>query len=112
MSLDVLEAPHSPPRDHAPRHARPATGAADDPPARHRRPRDPVALADRLWRPPLGLAAGIFAACGPAHALGHTDLVFDAVLVGLTVSAAAVPLGLYGMRGGGSADPAADESHP
>lgn len=64
----------------------------------HRRPRDLPALADRLWRPPLALAVVIFAACGPAHALGHTDVVYFAVLIGLTLSAVAVPLGLLGLK--------------
>ncbi|MFI1991639.1 hypothetical protein [Actinoplanes sp. NPDC020271] len=68
---------------------------------RHRRPRStPSRIADRLWRPLLGLAAVIFAACGPAHALGNTDLVFNAVLVGLALSAFAVPLGMIGLRAG------------
>jgi hypothetical protein len=114
MSLGVIDRPASGP---APEPGPEAGGSAADPPSRtpprHRRPRQaPAELAERLWRPPLGLAAGIFAACGPAHALGHTDLVFNAVLVGLTLSAAAVPLGLYGMRSTGPADPAVTESRP
>ncbi|MEV6601501.1 hypothetical protein AB0M36_32310 [Actinoplanes sp. NPDC051346] len=68
------------------------------PPAQHRRPVDLPELADRLWRPPLALAVAIFAACGPAHALGHTDLVFHAVLVGLCLSVVAVSLGMIGLR--------------
>lgn len=116
MSLDVVETPRPRPAPpvRAPRHAGPAGPAAGDPPgrgpARHRRRRDPAALADRLWRPPLGLAAAIFAGCGPVHALGHPDLVFHAVLVGLALSAAAVPLGLFGMRSDRTADPVAGES--
>ncbi|MFI5935903.1 hypothetical protein [Actinoplanes sp. NPDC051494] len=47
---------------------------------------------------PLGTAAVTFAICGPAHALGHTDFVFYAVLVGLVLSAVAVPLGMIGLR--------------
>jgi hypothetical protein len=65
---------------------------------RHRRPRDLPALADKLWRVPMGTAAVTFAICGPAHALGHTDFVFYAVLVGLMLSAFALPLGLLGLR--------------
>ncbi len=68
------------------------------PPARHRRPLRPAELADRWWRRALGLAAGLFAACGPAHALGLIDLVFWTVLLGLGLAAAAVPLGLLGLR--------------
>ncbi len=55
-------------------------------------------LADRLWRVPLSIAVAVFAICGPAHALGHTDFVFYAVLVGLVLSAFAVPMGLLGLR--------------
>jgi hypothetical protein len=65
---------------------------------RHRRRLDLPALAERLWRPPLALAVAVFAACGPAHALGHTDLVFAAVLVALVLAGAAVPLGLVALR--------------
>ncbi|GAB1640548.1 hypothetical protein [Krasilnikovia sp. MM14-A1259] len=85
--------------------ARPAYVADDDPPsrppARHRRRwslRDLPALADRLWRPPLGLAVALFASCGPAHALGNPEYVYYAVLVGLALSGLAVPLGLVGLR--------------
>ncbi len=68
-------------------------------PWRHRRPRPAVPeIADRLWRPPLALAVFIFAACGPVHALGHTDVVYFAVLIGLALSALAVPLGLVGLK--------------
>ncbi|GGQ73673.1 hypothetical protein [Couchioplanes azureus] len=73
------------------------------PPARHRYRwslRDLPGLADRLWRPPLGLAVAIFASCGPAHSLGHTDYVFNAVLVGLGLSGLALPLGVIGLRYG------------
>lgn len=73
-----------------------------DPPtrprARHRRPRDLGERADRWWRRLLATAVAIFAACGPVHALGHTDLVFYAVLVGLALSTLAVPLGLVALR--------------
>lgn len=76
---------------------------------RHRRPRLRVAaVAERLWRPPLVLAAIVFAACGPAHALGHTDLVFWAVLVGLGLSAFAVPVGMLALRH----EPAVLPAHP
>lgn len=67
-------------------------------PARHYRVLDLPALADRLWRVLLVLAAVIFAACGPAHALGKADLVYFASLIGLALSAVAVPLGLLGLR--------------
>ncbi|MEU7907596.1 hypothetical protein [Actinoplanes sp. NPDC049118] len=67
-------------------------------PARHYRVLDLPALAERLWRVPLALAAAIFAACGPAHALGHLDVVYWASLIGLALSACAVPLGLLGLR--------------
>jgi cytochrome c oxidase assembly factor CtaG len=66
--------------------------------SRHRRSSRLPALADRLWRVPLGLASAVFALCGPAHALGHTDFVFYAVLIGLALSAFAVPMGLLGLR--------------
>jgi hypothetical protein len=101
MSLDVSEA-------RAPAGVRelPGVPAPDAPPvtrgprpaARHRRPRDLPGLADRLWRRPLVAAAAIFAACGPAHALGHIDLVYHAVLIGLTLSGLALPLGLLALR--------------
>jgi hypothetical protein len=71
------------------------------PPRRHRRPRgrlDVPALADRGWRPLLSLAAALFAVCGPVHAFGYTDAVYHLVLVGLALSAVAVPLGLLGLR--------------
>jgi hypothetical protein len=57
-----------------------------------------VAFAERCWRAPLGLAVVIFAACGPAHAFGHTDFVYFAVLVGLALAGIAVPLALIGLR--------------
>ncbi|HWS31441.1 MAG TPA: hypothetical protein VN408_01720 [Actinoplanes sp.] len=69
-------------------------------PARHRRPsRIPAGLADRLWRPAIGLAVVLFAVSGPVHSLGETDLVFHLVLAGLVLTAVAVPLGLSGLRG-------------
>ncbi|OJF10622.1 hypothetical protein BG844_31035 [Couchioplanes caeruleus subsp. caeruleus] len=71
------------------------------PPARHRQRwslRDLPGLADRLWRPPLGVAVAIFASCGPTHSLGYTDYVFNAVLVGLGLSGLALPLGVIGLR--------------
>jgi hypothetical protein len=40
----------------------------------------------------------LFAVCGPVHAFGHTDAVYYLVLVGLALSAVAVPLGLLGLR--------------
>ncbi len=78
----------------------PAAGLFTDTqrPWRHRRRRSVPEVADRLWRPPLGLAVLIFAACGPMHALGHTDAVYFAVLIGLALSATAVPLGLVGLK--------------
>ena len=82
----------------------PALEPPPDPP-RHYRVLDLPALADRLWRVPLVLAAVIFAACGPAHALGRTDLVYYASLVGLALSAIAVPLGLLGLRRQPPSDP-------
>lgn len=96
VALDLREhtrvpaAPAGPVPDPAPP---PARG-----PARHRRPRDLAELADRLWRPPLAVAVALFAACGPMHALGHVDAVYYTVLVGLALSALAVPLGLVGLR--------------
>ncbi|MEU4221291.1 hypothetical protein [Actinoplanes sp. NPDC026623] len=75
-------------------------------PARHYRVLDVPALADRLWRVPLALAAAIFVACGPAHALGQTELVYYGSLAGLALAAAAVPLGLLGLRGQPPSDPA------
>lgn len=68
---------------------------------RHSRPRrwsDLPALAERSWRQPLALAVGMFAVCGPAHALGHTGLVYYLVLGALALSAVALPLGLLGLR--------------
>ena len=65
---------------------------------RHRRRLALTALADRIWRLPLGLAAATFAICGPAHALGHTDFVYYAVLIGLALSGFALPFGLIGLR--------------
>ncbi|AEV85689.1 hypothetical protein ACWT_4667 [Actinoplanes sp. SE50] len=82
-------------------HAAPGVRTA---PGRHRRPWHLPELADRLCRRALTVAAGLFAACGPAHALGLTDLVFWTVLVGLGLAAAAVPLGLFGLRHGDTAD--------
>ncbi|BFU44730.1 hypothetical protein [Krasilnikovia sp. MM14-A1004] len=87
------------------------------PPARHRRRlqlRDLPAVADRLWRLPLGLAVALFASCGPAHALGHTDFVYYAVLIGLVLSGLAVPLGLAGLRQRTPAERAAEQvaAHP
>ncbi|MFI1991578.1 hypothetical protein [Actinoplanes sp. NPDC020271] len=67
-------------------------------PGRHRRPWHLPELADRLSRRALAVAAGLFAACGPVHALGLTDLVFWTVLAGLGLAAGAVPLGLLGLR--------------
>ncbi|SDT46715.1 hypothetical protein [Actinoplanes derwentensis] len=67
------------------------------PVSRHRR-RFPIAAMDRLWRPVIGLAVVLFAACGPAHSFGYTDLVFYTVLAGLALTALAVPLGLLGLR--------------
>ena len=78
--------------------AEPAAAPPVRQPPRHRRRRDIPALAERLWRPPLALAVAVLAACGPAHALGHTDLVFVAVLVALVLAGAAVPLGLVALR--------------
>ncbi|WP_199512060.1 hypothetical protein [Nucisporomicrobium flavum] len=99
MAVDLTPAPAITPREPLPP---PAPAAAGDPPtrpkSRHRRPLTLAELADRGWRPPLALAVAIFAACGPAHALGHTDLVYYAVLVGLALSACAVPLGFLASR--------------
>ncbi|UQU62419.1 hypothetical protein COUCH_25715 [Couchioplanes caeruleus] len=99
MAVDVTPAPVVTPSD-PPRPA--PVVVADDPPTRpdpqHRRPLTLAELADRAWRPPLALAVAIFAACGPAHALGHTELVYYAVLVGLALSACAVPLGFLASR--------------
>jgi hypothetical protein len=57
-----------------------------------------VALAERAWRPLLGLAVTAFVVCGPAHALGQVNLVYSLVLVGLASSVVAIPLGLLGLR--------------
>lgn len=65
---------------------------------RHRRRLDVPALAEQLWRRPLALSVAVLAACGPAHALGHTDLVFAAVLIALVLAGVAVPLGLVALR--------------
>lgn len=62
-----------------------------------RRP-DVTAWAERSWRPLLALAVVAFAVSGPAHALGHVDLVYHLVLGALATSAVAVPLGLWGLR--------------
>jgi cytochrome c oxidase assembly factor CtaG len=71
---------------------------------RHRQGWQLAELAERCWRAPLGLAVVIFAACGPAHAFGHTDFVFFAVLVGLALAGIAVPLALLGLRAGTPAE--------
>jgi hypothetical protein len=70
------------------------------PRARHRRPPVLPELAERLWRWPLATAVVIFAACGPLHALGYIDLVYYAVLGGMTLGGLAVPMGLLGLRRG------------
>ena len=65
---------------------------------RHSRPRrrpDLPALAERSWRLPLALAAGIFAVSGPAHALGHTDVVYYLVLGALALGAVALTAGCW-----------------
>ena len=105
MTLDVVDAPA--PAATEPSPPRPVAAATDPPVrprARHRRPLSLTELAERSWRPPLALAVAIFAACGPAHALGHIDLVYHAVLVGLGLSGAAVPLGMIALRGSGPGD--------
>jgi arabinofuranan 3-O-arabinosyltransferase len=68
---------------------------------RHRRRRDPRALAGRWWRPALAVAVVLFAVSGPAHAFGRTTVVFWLCLVGLALATAAVPLGLLALRGRG-----------
>ena len=97
MSLDYAEA-----EVRTPAGAPVATAPAEPParqPARHRRPRRNLPeLADGLWRRTLLLAVACFAACGPAHALGHLDLVFYTCLIGLALAGLAVPLGLLGLR--------------
>ena len=55
-------------------------------------------LAERFWRFPLAIAVGIFGLCGPAQALGRTDTVYYAVLVGLGLSGIAVFLGMVSIR--------------
>jgi hypothetical protein len=89
MALDLADAPVA---------AEPVSAPPARQVARHRRRPDLPALAERLWRRPLVLAVAIFVACGPAHALGHTDLVFMAVLVALVLAGCAVPLGLVALR--------------
>jgi len=116
VSLDFTDAPAAVQPPPPPAVAVVPAAVPPDPPARprarHRRPRNLGELAERCWRPPLALAVAIFVACGPAHALGHTDLVYHAVLVALTLSAVAVPLGCLALRlsGGGGIEP--DESRP
>ncbi len=56
-----------------------------------------AAIAEQMWRPLLATAALLFALSGPAHALGFVDAVFYAALAGVTLGAAAVPLGLFGL---------------
>jgi hypothetical protein len=51
-------------------------------------------LAERWWRLPLVFAAILFVLSGPAHALGRIDAVFYATLVGVTLGAVGVLLGL------------------
>ncbi|MEV4706341.1 hypothetical protein [Actinoplanes sp. NPDC049316] len=100
MAVDITPVPAVTPSDPTPRPA-PLVVVADPPKrpkSRHRRPPGLAEIADRAWRPPLALAVAIFAACGPAHALGHVDLVYYAVLVALALSAVAVPLGLLALR--------------
>jgi hypothetical protein len=67
-------------------------------------------LADRIWRLPLLLAAALFALSGPAHAFGRTDAVFLASLVGVTLGAVAVPLGLLSLRDGRAPAPEPEEN--
>jgi len=50
-------------------------------------------FADRWWRAPLVLAATVFAASGPAHALGRADAVFYASLGGVGLGGLGVVLG-------------------
>ncbi|MFI5495098.1 hypothetical protein [Actinoplanes sp. NPDC051859] len=110
MSLDLAEAP-------APV-AAPVPAVTDPesrPPARHRQHftlRALPALADRLWRLPIGTAAVIFASCGPAHSLGYTDYVFNAVLVGLGLSGIALPLGVIGLKNSAADEPAPVDQVP
>ena len=98
MTVDVTDAPAPAAPNAVPEPPTPVTDPPVRPRARHRRALDLAELAERLWRAPLALAVALFAACGPAHSLGHTDLVYHAVLVGLALSATAVPLGLLGLR--------------
>lgn len=101
MAVEVTDMPALTPSGAAPSPAQPSA-VAEDPPARprsrHRRPLSLIDVAERAWRPPLALSVAIFAACGPAHALGHTELVYHAVLVGLALSACAVPVGFLASR--------------
>lgn len=69
-------------------------------------------MAERWYGRLLAVAVVLFAACGPAHALGHTDLVFHAVLVGLVLAALAVPLGLLALRRQPPPDPAPPDPAP
>lgn len=75
------------------------------------RRRELPALAERLWRRPLGAAVALFAACGPVQALGYLDVVYWMVILALTLITFAVPLGMVGLladrsaqRRGGPAD--------
>jgi hypothetical protein len=102
MALDLTELPVPVAEPvPAPAHHRAPEPAEPQRPRRHRRPRgrlDVPALADRGWRPLLWLAVVLFAVCGPVHAFGYTDAVYHLVLVGLALSAVAVPLGMLGLR--------------
>jgi hypothetical protein len=55
-------------------------------------------MSVNLWRPPLALASVLFILSGPAHALGRIDAVFYAALMGVTLAAVSVPLGLMALR--------------
>jgi hypothetical protein len=58
----------------------------------------PARLAERLWRWPLLLAAGLLALCGPATSLGRTGVVLPCALAAVALTALAVPLGLFALR--------------
>lgn len=65
---------------------------------RERRPvRATAALAERVWRWPLVLAAVLMVAAGPAQAAGRTSAVLYASLLAVGLAAIAVPVGLLAL---------------
>jgi hypothetical protein len=56
-----------------------------------------AALAERVWRWPLVLAAVLMVAAGPAQAAGQTSAVLYASLLAVALAAVAVPVGLLAL---------------